>query len=64
MYCQSFGLEGAFQVFSSSIQIFQKVVLTDDSTDMYKQNIIDSYIDFPKCGKFSFLKNVSLAQFT
>ena len=64
MYCQSCGLEGAFQEFNSSIQICQKVVLSDDSTDMYEQNIMDRYIDFPKYGKFSFLKNVSLAQFT
>ena len=38
-------------------------VLSDDSTDVFKQNIIDKYMDQPKNGKFVRLKNVCLAQF-
>ena len=37
--------------------------LSDDSTDVFKRNIIDRYIDDPVCGKFSCSKNVSPAQF-
>ena len=38
-------------------------VLSDDSTDAFKRNIIDRYMDRPKSGKFACLKNVCLAQF-
>ena len=38
-------------------------VLSDDSTDAFKRNIIDRYMDRPKNGKFACLKNVCLAQF-
>ena len=38
-------------------------VLSDDSADTFKRNIIDKYMDHPKSGKFACLKNVCLAQF-
>ena len=38
-------------------------VLSDDSTDVFKQNIFDRYMDRPKSGKFAYLQNVSLTQF-
>ena len=38
-------------------------VLSDDSTNVFKQNIIDKYMDQPKNGKFVCLKNICLAQF-
>ena len=41
----------------------QLQVLPDDSTDVFKRNVIDRYMDRPKSGKFACLKNVCLAQF-
>ena len=38
-------------------------VLPDDSTDVFKRNIIDRYMDHPKNGNFACLRNVCLAQF-
>ena len=38
-------------------------VLSDDSTDVFKRNIIDRYIGHPKSGNFACLKNVCLARF-
>lgn len=36
--------------------------LSDDSTDVFKRNIIDRYFDCPACDKFACLKNVCLAK--
>ena len=38
-------------------------VLSDDSSDVFKKNIIDRYIGRTISGKFACLKNVCLAQF-
>ena len=46
------------------IKLKEKVKeLSDDSTDTFKRNIIDRYIDHPVCCKFAYSKNVCLAQF-
>ena len=37
--------------------------LSDNSTDVWKRNIIDRYTDHPVCCKFAYLKNVCLLQF-
>ena len=37
-------------------------MLSDDSADSCKRNIIIKFMDCPKCGKFAFLQNVRLAQ--
>ena len=49
MYYQSCGLESVFQEFISSIRIFQKILQPDDSTDMYKRNTTDRFMDCQKC---------------
>ena len=36
---------------------------SDDSPDVFKRNIIDRYTNRSVCGKFVYLKNVSLRQF-
>ena len=38
-------------------------VLPDDSSDVFKQNIFDRYMDHPESGKFVCLQNVCLTQF-
>ena len=37
--------------------------LSDYSTDVFKRNVIDRYVDRPVYGEFPCLKNVYLAQF-
>ena len=38
-------------------------VLPDDSSDVFKQNIFDRYMDYPESGKFVCLQNVCLTLF-
>ena len=38
-------------------------VLPDDSSDVFKQNIFDRYMDYPESGKFVCLQNVCPTQF-
>lgn len=38
-------------------------VLPDDSSDVFKQNIFNRYMDHPESGKFVCLQNVCLTQY-